>query len=422
MAFSRVVLDYAGSNTFAVNFTLGYLSPDHVTARVNNEVDGSQQPVYRTLTWLTEGTVTVGGTLEAGDVVTFERTTPKDELTNVYLDDDILDDENIDDSFKQAIMVAHEVLDGRFGVLADNIDMGTNRITNLGDPVGAQDAATKNYIDTFEALNTTAILAARDKAEQWAEEDEDTEVETGQYSAKHYANKAEAAAQQLSIIKTDATVNPTVDNDSSEGYSVNSKWFNQTTKEAWLCFDATVGAAVWEPTTIDSTDLGGLALKNGVDNDEWNSGGEDLAIENGGTGASSAAAARTALSLYSIAEVDAAVSAASTLSEDYESSELTLTGNNQTITQAHGLGSSPKLVTASLVCKTAEGGYAVGDEVAAVGNYSSTADRNYGVGLGWNSTNIKFSTPANNIVLTSTTGSSFNITYANWKLVLRAWV
>jgi hypothetical protein len=204
MAFSRVVLNYEGSNTFAVNFTLGYISPDHVTARVNAEVDGSQQPVYRTLTWLTEGTVIVGGTLEDGDVVTFERTTPKDELTNVYLDGDILDDENIDDSFRQAIMIAHEVLDGRLGVLGDNINMGTNRITNLGEPVDAQDAATKNYIDTFEALNTTTIIAARDKAEQWAEEDEDVEVETGQYSSKHHALKSAAYASAASTSETNA--------------------------------------------------------------------------------------------------------------------------------------------------------------------------------------------------------------------------
>lgn len=204
MAFSRVVLNYAGSNTFAVNFTLGYISPDHVTARVNDEVDGSQQPVYRTLTWLTEGTVTVGGSLEDGDVVTFERTTPKDELTNVYLDGDILDDENIDDSFRQAIMIAHEVLDGRLGVLGDNIDMGTNRITNMGEPVDAQDAATKNYIDTFEALNTATIIAARDKAEQWAEEDEDVEVETGKYSSKHHALKSEASAVNSAASETNA--------------------------------------------------------------------------------------------------------------------------------------------------------------------------------------------------------------------------
>lgn len=42
-----------------------------------------------------------------------------------------------------------------------------------------------------------AAEAAKDLAEQWAEEDEDVEVETGQYSAKHHALKAAASAASL---------------------------------------------------------------------------------------------------------------------------------------------------------------------------------------------------------------------------------
>ena len=52
-------------------------------------------------------------------------------------------------------------------------------------------------------LNIDAALqaaeAARDKAEQWAQEEEDTEVEPGEFSAFHYANKAEGSASSAEI-------------------------------------------------------------------------------------------------------------------------------------------------------------------------------------------------------------------------------
>ena len=69
-----------------------------------------------------------------------------------------------------------------------------------------------------------------------------------------------------------SNTDPTVNNDSSEGYSVLSKWLNSATTEVWLCLDATVGAAVWEIKTLTTDDLGSAALAdvgagNGLDAD-----------------------------------------------------------------------------------------------------------------------------------------------------------
>ena len=38
------------------------------------------------------------------------------------------------------------------GTMSGVISMGTNKITNAGDPTAAQDVATKNYVDTQDAL------------------------------------------------------------------------------------------------------------------------------------------------------------------------------------------------------------------------------------------------------------------------------
>lgn len=46
-----------------------------------------------------------------------------------------------------------------------------------------------------------------------------------------------------------ATVDPTVNNDISQGYTVGSQWINTVDKKSFICMDQTKGAAVWQ---IDS--------------------------------------------------------------------------------------------------------------------------------------------------------------------------
>ncbi len=48
-----------------------------------------------------------------------------------------------------------------------------------------------------------------------------------------------------------ATSAPTANDDSGDGYSIGSWWVNVTSDEAYLCVDATVGAAVWTKISVD---------------------------------------------------------------------------------------------------------------------------------------------------------------------------
>lgn len=48
------------------------------------------------------------------------------------------------------------------------------------------------------------------------------------------------------------TSNPTVNDDSADGYSIGSRWINTATDTEFVCVDATLGAAVWVQTTNEN--------------------------------------------------------------------------------------------------------------------------------------------------------------------------
>jgi hypothetical protein len=60
----------------------------------------------------------------------------------------------------------------------------------------------------------------------------------------------------------DAVAAPTVNDDSGDGYSQGSKWYDTIGQEAYICVDSTVGAAVWIQTTLDAEDLGDAAFRD----------------------------------------------------------------------------------------------------------------------------------------------------------------
>jgi hypothetical protein len=111
--------------------------------------------------------------------------------------------------------------------------------------------------------------------------------------------------------------------------------------------------------------------------------------------------------------------------KEYVSAEQTITSGGS-LTLSHGLGGRPKLFNYSLVCKSAEGGYSVNDEVdwMTVQYYSANT-----VNAGFVNTpdatniNIRFGDQQAAVIylLNKSTGSAFSITPASWRLVVRAW-
>ncbi|MGC9100891.1 MAG: hypothetical protein ACP5HC_06505, partial [Caldisericum sp.] len=67
----------------------------------------------------------------------------------------------------------------------------------------------------------------------------------------HQVTKAQVGLSEVANIKCNynATSAPTANNDSSQGYSIGSRWIDTTNDDEYVCLDATVGAAVWKKTT-----------------------------------------------------------------------------------------------------------------------------------------------------------------------------
>lgn len=67
----------------------------------------------------------------------------------------------------------------------------------------------------------------------------------------------------LSKNNPNATVNPGVNDDSTQGYGVLSYWLNTVSNELFVCLDPSAGAAVWKSTTLTvvSTSIGSVKSK-----------------------------------------------------------------------------------------------------------------------------------------------------------------
>jgi len=149
MALSRIVYTGDGvTNQYAIPFSLGYIREADVTCRVGDEVGGLGDPLYRELEFLSPTLVEIQGDVpEDGVTIIFDRTVSRNSLIVDFADGDIMHEENLNTAQKQSIMLVQEVLDGRFETLQNDINMGTFKITNMGEPTADSDAATKNYVD-----------------------------------------------------------------------------------------------------------------------------------------------------------------------------------------------------------------------------------------------------------------------------------
>lgn len=120
--------------------------------------------------------------------------------------------------------------------------------------------------------------------------------------------------------------------------------------------------------------------------------------------------------------VSGKITAPNVLTRYYESPELSIVSAGGR-TLAHGLGVKPVIFQCAIICKTAEGGYDVGDETVVDCNLTESGF-NRGISLVSDVVDIKirYGQSANIFYLINkTTGTAFPISNAKWNFIVRAW-
>ena len=170
--------------------------------------------------------------------------------------------------------------------------------------VKGSDDGTKQMRFEVDGLsaNTTRVLTVQDKDITIAD-NADLTAHTGDTSNPHSVTKAQVGLGNVPNLLDNlaATAAPTATDDNSAGYSVGSLWCDTSNDNVYVCIDDSASAAIWRLMVVTQDDLPDGATYKQYNPASVNitggsiSGITDLAIADGGTGASDVATAKANL-------------------------------------------------------------------------------------------------------------------------------
>lgn len=156
MAYSYVRFTGNGSTQNYV-FPFSYIDSSHVKVRLDGALNTS-------FSFLNASTIRFTTAPTAGVVIEIRRETPKDSPIVNFTDGSILLERDLDLLATFDTYVAQETADSIEDTLLKNSigvwDADSSRISAVADPVNAQDAATKNYVDAGVLAVVTPQVAA----------------------------------------------------------------------------------------------------------------------------------------------------------------------------------------------------------------------------------------------------------------------
>ena len=160
---TRVINTTSASGTTDFTFTFPYIKEAHIEVYKDytklNQGTGATE--YQVITNVSPKLVRLGTATASANVrLEIRRNSSLDTPLVDYADGSTLTANDLDTSALQSLYIDQELKDSQFQTVTISEStglpsLGNKRLTEVSDPTAAQDAATKNYVDTKDALKLT---------------------------------------------------------------------------------------------------------------------------------------------------------------------------------------------------------------------------------------------------------------------------
>ena len=273
---------YTGNgSTTLYSFTFPYIE----TTDIKVSLDGVVTTAY---SLANATTIQFNSAPASGAVIRIYRETGTTAIQSTFFAGSAIRAEDLNDNFSQVFYSTQETVERRVdstgGTMSGELDMGTNKIVNLGTPTASTDASTKAYVDS--TIGTAGGYAAAAAASASAAAASETAAETAETNAEtaetNAAASASAAATSASNAATSATAASTAQTAAETAETNAETAETNAAASATAAASSATSAATSAASALaafdnfDDTYLGAKASDPTVDNDGDPLNGGDL--------------------------------------------------------------------------------------------------------------------------------------------------